>query len=82
MLVCGPRAMSSCMSMGSMSDSLARTMAFSAVPPMPMPSMPGGHQPAPIVGTVLEDPVDDRVGGVEHGELGLGFAAAALGWRR
>ena len=27
--------------------------AFSAVPPMPMPSMPGGHQPAPIVGTVL-----------------------------
>ena len=28
-------------------------MAFSAVPPMPMPSMPGGHQPAPMVGTVL-----------------------------
>ena len=28
-------------------------MAFSAVPPMPMPSMPGGHQPAPIVGTVF-----------------------------
>ena len=23
------------------------------VPPMPMPSMPGGHQPAPIVGTVF-----------------------------
>src|ERR1035441_9412635 len=47
------RWMSSCMSMGSMSDSLARVMAFSAVPPMPMPNMPGGHQPAPMVGTVL-----------------------------
>ena len=41
------------MSMGSMSAVLARSMAFSAVPPMPMPSMPGGHQPAPMVGTVL-----------------------------
>ena len=49
----GASAMSSCMSMGSMRDSLAMTMAFSAVPPMPMPSMPGGHQPAPMVGTVL-----------------------------
>ncbi len=28
-------------------------MAFSAVPPIPIPSIPGGHQPAPIVGTVL-----------------------------
>ncbi len=27
-------------------------MDFSAVPPMPMPSIPGGHQPAPMVGTV------------------------------
>ena len=36
-----------------MSDCLAISMAFSAVPPMPMPSMPGGHQPAPMVGTVL-----------------------------
>src|ERR1035437_10935207 len=53
MSFCGPRWMSSCMSMGSMRDSLARVMAFSAVPPMPMPSMPGGHQPAPMVGTVL-----------------------------
>ena len=35
------------------SDSLAMTMAFSAVPPIPMPSMPGGHHPAPMVGTVL-----------------------------
>ena len=41
------------MSMGSISDCLASNMAFSAVPPMPMPSIPGGHQPAPIVGTVL-----------------------------
>ena len=47
------RWMSSCMSIGSMSDSLARTMDFSAVPPMPMPSIPGGHQPAPMVGTVF-----------------------------
>ena len=41
------------MSMGSISTSLASSMAFSAVPPTPMPSMPGGHQPAPMVGTVL-----------------------------
>jgi hypothetical protein len=32
---------------------LASSTAFSAVPPTPMPSMPGGHQPAPIVGTVF-----------------------------
>ena len=30
-------------------------------------------------GDGLEDPVDDGVGGVEHGELGFGFGAAALG---
>ena len=41
------------MSMGSISASLASSIAFSALPPMPMPSMPGGHQPAPIVGTVF-----------------------------
>ena len=40
------------MSMGSISDSFARTIALSAVPPTPMPSIPGGHQPAPILGTV------------------------------
>lgn len=45
--------MISWMSIGSISDSFAITIAFSAVPPIPMPSMPGGHQPAPIVGTVL-----------------------------
>ena len=49
----GPRASRSNMSSGSISDSLAISIAFSAVPPMPMPSMPGGHQPAPIVGTVF-----------------------------
>ena len=41
------------MSIGSINDSLASSIAFSALPPMPIPSMPGGHQPAPIVGTVL-----------------------------
>ncbi len=41
------------MSIGSISDSFAISIAFSAVPPTPMPSMPGGHQPAPIVGTVF-----------------------------
>ncbi len=41
------------MSMGSMSASLASNMAFSAEPPMPIPSIPGGHQPAPMSGTVL-----------------------------
>ena len=49
----GPRSRSSWMSMGSIRASLAITAAFSAVPPMPIPSMPGGHQPAPMVGTVL-----------------------------
>ena len=28
-------------------------MAFSAVPPTPIPIIPGGHQPAPILGIVL-----------------------------
>ena len=41
------------MSIGSISASLASSIAFSALPPMPMPSMPGGHQPAPMVGTVF-----------------------------
>ena len=40
------------MSIGSISDCFASSIAFSAVPPMPMPSMPGGHQPAPICGTI------------------------------
>ena len=41
------------MSIGPISASLANAIAFSALPPMPIPSMPGGHQPAPIVGTVF-----------------------------
>ena len=41
------------MSIGSISASLAISIAFSAVPPTPMPSIPGGHQPAPMVGTVF-----------------------------
>ena len=49
----GPRAFSSAMSMSSIRLCLASSIACSAVPPMPMPSMPGGHQPAPIVGTVF-----------------------------
>ncbi len=48
-----PRACRSVMSIGSINASFASSIAFSAVPPMPMPSMPGGHQPAPIVGTVF-----------------------------
>ena len=42
------------MSIGSIKDSLASSIAFSAEPPIPMPSMPGGHQPAPMVGTVFK----------------------------
>src|ERR1035438_312701 len=41
------------MSIGSISDCLASSIAFSAVPPIPIPSIPGGHHPAPIVGTVF-----------------------------
>jgi hypothetical protein len=49
----GPRALSSAMSIGAISASFAISIAFSAVPPTPMPSIPGGHQPAPMVGTVF-----------------------------
>ena len=38
---------------GSIKLSFANTPAFSAVPPTPIPNIPGGHQPAPIVGRVL-----------------------------
>ncbi len=41
------------MSIGSIRTSFAICIAFSAVPPIPMPSIPGGHQPAPMVGTVF-----------------------------
>ena len=49
--------------------SLASSTAFSAVPPTPMPSMPGGHQPAPMVGTVLSTQSTTVVAGVDHDEL-------------
>ena len=75
----GRAACSSYMSMSSISASLAISIAFSAVPPMPMPSMPGGHQPAPIVGTVFSTQSTRRVARVEHHELALVLAAAALG---
>ncbi len=52
-LLFGPRAFSSAMSIGSISASFAISIDFSAVPPTPMPSIPGGHQPAPMVGTVF-----------------------------
>ena len=48
---------------------LASSIAFSAVPPMPMPSMPGGHQPAPIVGTVFS---------TQSTRLSLGFIITNL----
>ena len=40
------------MSIGSISAFLASSTQCSAVPPMPMPSIPGGHQPAPICGSI------------------------------
>ena len=52
-VVSGPRAINSWISTGSIKLSLASTAAFSAVPPIPMPNIPGGHQPAPIVGKVF-----------------------------
>ena len=50
-LLLAPLALSSCISIGAIRDSLANNTAFSALPPMPIPNMPGGHQPAPIWGT-------------------------------
>ena len=40
------------MSIGSIRLFLASVMQCSAVPPMPIPSIPGGHQPAPIWGSI------------------------------
>ena len=57
------------MSIGANSDSLASSAAFSAVPPTPIPNMPGGHQPAPIVGKVLS---------TQSAMLSLGFNIAIL----
>ena len=74
----GPRALSSAMSIGSMRASFAMSMAFSAVPPMPMPSMPGGHQPAPIVGTVFSTQSTTESEGLSIANLAFGFRAAAF----
>ena len=46
---------------------MASTIAFSAVPPIPRPSIPGGHQPAPIPGTVRS---------TQSTMLSLGFSIA------
>ena len=73
-----PRAFSSAMSIGSISASLAISIAFSAVPPTPMPSMPGGHQPAPIVGTVFTTQSAIESEGLSIDELRLRLRAAAL----
>ena len=43
----------SAISIGSIRHSFAINIAFSAVPPTPIPIIPGGHQPAPIVGIIL-----------------------------
>ena len=55
--------------MGSINDSLAMTMAFSAVPPTPIPRIPGGHQPAPRV---------DTVASTQSTKLSLGLRMANL----
>ena len=49
---CGPRAFSGPISIGSINACLASKTQCSAVPPMPMPNIPGGHQPAPICGNI------------------------------
>ncbi len=59
------------MSTGAMIASLAITVAFSGVPPMPMPRMPGGHQPAPMVGTVLRTQSTMESDGFRHTILTL-----------
>ncbi|CAC9656359.1 hypothetical protein [uncultured Gammaproteobacteria bacterium] len=41
------------MSIDSIRLAFAISIAFSAVPPTPIPMTPGGHQPAPIVGIIF-----------------------------
>jgi hypothetical protein len=41
------------MSIGSIKENFAINIAFSAVPPTPIPIIPGGHHPAPILGIFL-----------------------------
>ena len=68
-LLLAPLALSSCISIGAISDSLANNMAFSALPPMPIPNMPGGHQPAPIWGTTSK---------IQSTMLSFGLSIASL----
>jgi hypothetical protein len=77
---CGPRALS-WRHVDRLHQALLGQLATqcSAVPPMPMPSMPGGHQPAPICGSISTTQSTIVVAGVHHLELGLVLAAAALG---
>ena len=74
-----PRCFSCAMSMSPISDSLASVIAFSAVPPMPMPSIPGGHQPAPICGIISSTQSTIESLGLSILNLRLVLAAAALG---
>jgi len=74
----GPRCLSWAMSMSPISDSLASSTAFSAVPPMPMPSIPGGHQPAPICGIISSTQSTIESDGLSILNFGLVLAAAAL----
>ena len=67
------------MSIGSISDCLASSIAFSEVPPMPMPSIPGGHQPAPMVGTVFSTHSTTESVGLSMTNFDFGFRASALG---
>ena len=57
------------MLIGSINDSFAIIIAFSAVPPTPMPIIPGGHHPAPIFEIVVK---------IQSTKLSLGFSTINL----
>lgn len=57
------------MSIGSESACLASAITRSALPPTPMPRMPGGHQPAPRLSTVST---------TQSATLPLGFSVVNL----
>ena len=77
--VAGPRASSSDMSIGLSRASLARSMAFSALPPIPSAINPGRAPSGAEGGKRLEYPVNHRFRGVQANEFGLIFRPAALG---
>ena len=66
------------MSMGSISDSFASSMAFSALPPMPTPEHSGRTPTGAHFGHHFQHPVSDRIRWVQHGEHGFVFRASAL----